>query len=246
MGKLTVKELEPLSGEDNGKKLREDGGLIGIVRQGTGGISVYFNWRYRAEGKVKQTFVGAWPKMSLAAIRSKRDKFKHELANGSDPSERRKASRLKAKADQLDEIEKQKARLVEHETRQARQTVRNLFDRWFQVDVIRRKDKGAEVKRMFEKDVLPTLGTLAVEDVRKGDVTKVVDALLARNVPRMAKMIFSLMRQMFRFAAERDIIETDPTASIRKSKIGGPDTERERVLSEAEILLVDAPNSQRL
>ena len=48
-------------------------------------------------------------------------------------------------------------------------------------------------------------------------------------------MIFSLVRQMFRFAQDRDIIENDPTAAIRKAKIGGKDVERDRVLSDAEI-----------
>lgn len=48
-------------------------------------------------------------------------------------------------------------------------------------------------------------------------------------------MIFSLIRQMFRFAVDRDIIEADPTAAIRKAKIGGKDVERDRVLSEDEI-----------
>jgi integrase len=51
----------------------------------------------------------------------------------------------------------------------------------------------------------------------------------------MAKMILALMRQMFRFAVDRDIIEFDPTASIRKAKIGGKDVERDRTLSELEI-----------
>jgi len=46
----------------------------------------------------------------------------------------------------------------------------------------------------------------------------------------------SLVRQMFRFAVDRDIIEFDPTASIRKAKIGGKSVERDRVLNEDEIL----------
>ncbi len=40
---------------------------------------------------------------------------------------------------------------------------------------------------------------------------------------------------MFRFAVDRDLIEHDPTASIRKAKIGGKDVERDRVLSDDEI-----------
>jgi integrase len=120
----------------------------------------------------------------------------------------------------------------------ARITVRSLFERWASVDLIRRKDGGKEIRRMFEKDVLPKIGVIAVEDIRKGHITGVTDPLLARGVNRMAKLIFSLMRQMFRFAVDRDILEADPTASIRKAKIGGKDTERDRRLSEDEIKLL--------
>lgn len=126
----------------------------------------------------------------------------------------------------------------------ARQSVRDLFERWASVDLIRRRDGGKEIRRMFEKDVLPIIGALAVEDVRKGHITGVTDALLARGVPRMAKLIFSLMRQMFRFAVDRDIIEGDPSAAIRKAKIGGKDVERDRVLSEDEIRQLAAQTPQ--
>lgn len=91
---------------------------------------------------------------------------------------------------------------------------------------------------MFEKDVLPYIGNRFVADVKKGDITEVTDTMLARGVNRAAKIAFSLMRQMFRFAVDRDLIEHDPTASIRKAKIGQRDTERDRVLSAEEIKLL--------
>jgi len=246
MSKLTVKELEALSTKDHGKKLREDGGLIGSVRSGASGVSVYFDWRYRFDGKVKQIAVGAWPKLSLSSIRSERDRLKVEVDGGSDPTERRKAERLKVKADQVEEIEKQQKRLDEIVAQRTKLTVQGLFEHWAEVDLVRRKDGGKEVRRMFEKDVLPKIGSLAVEDVKKGHITLITDPLLARGVNRMAKVIFSLVRQMFRFAVDRDYIEADPTASIRKIKIGGPDTERERVLSRAEIqtLCHQLPNAR--
>lgn len=46
------------------------------------------------------------------------------------------------------------------------------------------------------------------------------------------------MRQMFRFAVDRDIIEHDPSASLRKANIGGKTVERDRILSEDEIQLL--------
>ncbi len=116
-----------------------------------------------------------------------------------------------------------------------RATVNDLFERWARVDLINRKDGGKEARRMYEKDIRPIIGHLVLTDVRKGHITEVTDALLARGVNRMAKVIFSLMRQMFRFAVDRDLLENDPTANIRKARIGGKDVERDRVLTEAEI-----------
>ncbi|MDP5798620.1 tyrosine-type recombinase/integrase [Pseudomonas aeruginosa] len=146
------------------------------------------------------------------------------------------AARVAARDAELARIAAEKAALEEAQARQAaRKTVQDLFDHWAKVDLINRKDGGDEVRRMFKKDVLPLLGTIPVDDVKKGHITEVTDALLARGVNRMAKMIFSLMRQMFRFAVDRDLIDHDPTASIRKAKIGGKEVERDRVLSEEEI-----------
>jgi integrase len=42
-------------------------------------------------------------------------------------------------------------------------------------------------------------------------------------------------QRFLRFAVDRDIIETDPTAKIQKSKVGGKNVERDRILSEDEI-----------
>nr|WP_245601065.1 site-specific integrase [Marinobacterium jannaschii] len=47
------------------------------------------------------------------------------------------------------------------------------------------------------------------------------------------------MRQMFRFAVDRDLISVDPTANIRKVNIGGKDTERDRILAYDEIQLLE-------
>lgn len=150
--------------------------------------------------------------------------------------EAQEASRLAARDAETARIAAEKAAAEEEQARQAaRKTVKELFEHWAKIDLINRKDGGAEVRRMFEKDVLPFLGNRAVDEIRKGHITEVTDTLLSRGVNRMAKLIFSLMRQMFRFAVDRDLIEHDPTASIRKAKIGTKDVERDRVLSEEEI-----------
>ena len=116
-----------------------------------------------------------------------------------------------------------------------RQNVNNLFERWEKLDLVNRKDGGKEIRRMFEKDVLPFIGNMAVEEVKKVHIINIIDNMLERGVNRMAKLMLGLVRQMFRFAQDRDYIDSDPTSSIRKAKIGGKDLVRDRYLSDAEI-----------
>lgn len=127
---------------------------------------------------------------------------------------------------------------VAAEIEATRMTVEGLFEKWQGLHLTRHKDGGAEILRMFEKDVFPQIGTLPAHLVRKGDVMQCVDQLLNRKANRTAKRLFASIRQMFRFAVERDYIEADPTASIRKANIGGKDVERDRVLSDDEIKLL--------
>ncbi len=235
MAILTVKKLESLSPADIGARLPDEHSLYGLVKAKGDGVCVMFRWRYRFGGKLRDYTCGTWPTKSLKEIREAREVARQLLAEGKDPNEDKHLNRLGMKAAQAEALAQARVRIEQAEAQSGRITVTDLFERWATVELIRRKDNGKEIRRMFVKDVLPLIGALAVEDVRKGHVTAVTDVLLARGVTRMAKMIFSLIRQMFRFGVDRDIIDADPTAAIRKSKIGGKEVERERVLSEDEI-----------
>lgn len=235
MAKLTVKKLESLTPADIGKRLTDEHSLYGVIKAKGNSVAVMFRWRYRFSGKLRDYSCGTWPTKSLKEIRDAHENARQLLAQGKDPNEDKRIVRLDEKAAQAEAVAQAQSRITQAEAQQARITVTDLFERWTAVELIRRKDGGKEIRRMFQKDVLPSLGSLAVEDVRKGHITAVTDALLARGVTRMAKLIFSLIRQMFRYAVDRDIIENEPTAAIRKARIGGKPTERDRVLSEDEI-----------
>lgn len=157
--------------------------------------------------------------LSVKAARTEAERIKHEVKhNGADPvADRRKRAIERAR---------EKANLVD---------VRALFEKWAKIDLIKRKDMGAEARRMMEKDVLPFIGNFNVKAVSKSDILAIVDRLTERGVNRMAKVVFDLVRQMFRFAVMRDYVEIDPTALISKKSIGGANVERDRVLNEEEI-----------
>lgn len=210
-------------------------GTVRAVKSDPDAVSVDFEWRYNFGGKVRQIRIGAWPRMTLKAIRAERDTLKGKVQNGVDPLAEKEADRLKKQADQIEAKQTQITRLQALAAKDARMTVRDLFDLWLRTDLQKRQDRGSEALRAFEADVFPLIGDVAAADVTKAHIQRIIDNMLTRGVKRMTERVFSDLRQLFGFAMDRDHIEADPTARIKKHKIGGS-VERERVLSEAELI----------
>jgi len=68
MNKITVKALEALTPSDDGRVFREDGGIVGRVRAGKHGVTVWFRYDYKLEGIKHDHSLGTWPRTSLADI----------------------------------------------------------------------------------------------------------------------------------------------------------------------------------
>src|SRR5215213_5671843 len=75
---------------------KSDGGGLFLLIASTGGKL----WRlaYRFDGKQKTLALGAYPAVSLADARKKRDSAKAQLADGIDPAVAKKAAKRVAKA----------------------------------------------------------------------------------------------------------------------------------------------------
>lgn len=126
-----------------------------------------------------------------------------------------------------------------------RLNVRQLFERWCATElqpVIRadgkragRKDGGAYVRDQFERHVFPALGHIAACQVRKADVLALVDKQKAAGRLRTASVLLSDLRQMMAFALDRELIEVDPLASVKKARVVGVAVERDRALTAEEI-----------
>lgn len=88
----------------------------------------------------------------------------------------------------------------------------------------------------------PLIDNVAAADVTKAHIQEIVDTIKSRATPtqnmvRTAKKTLADMRQMFGFALDHDYVDADPTARVKKARIGA-DVERDRVLSEAELILL--------
>jgi integrase len=178
---------------------------------------------------------GGYPHKTLAEAREEASRRWSIRSEGRDPrAERVREINEKRAADEAAEAEARR-----------RLTVQQLFDRWAEVELAPhqradgkragRKDGGEYIRQQFERRLFPVLGTTAAKDVRKADLLAILDEAKASGRLRTANVLLASLKQMFRFALAREIVERNPLETVTKRDAGGSEVERERVLAEAEI-----------
>ncbi|MGR6806728.1 tyrosine-type recombinase/integrase [Sphaerotilus natans] len=178
---------------------------------------------------------GGYPAKSLKDARTEARRLWAIRAQGIDPrAERERLAQEQAEARQAAELE-----------RLRRVTVRDLFERWRDLELkartlpsgerTGRKDSGALALAQFERHVFNHIGDMTAKDVTRADVLRVIDAQLTEGKQRTAQMLFADLRQMFAFGLDRELIAADPMATLKKARIVGTGTERDRILSADEV-----------
>lgn len=122
-------------------------------------------------------------------------------------------------------------------------TVEDLYKSWIDYGV-RRQDNNADIKRSFNKDVLPFVGKKPLRDLTEFDLRKILGAVVARGSNRSAVQLKNLLVQMLSWAEKRKpwrplLIDGNPAQLIEIDKIVDKDYKldniRRRVLSEDEL-----------
>ena len=129
-------------------------------------------------------------------------------------------------------------------------TVKALFTRWAAVELqphfradgkrLGRKDGGQYTKEQFERRVFGPLGDKEAKSVTKADIFLILDETKKAGKLRTGNMLLADLKQMFRFALAREIVDRNPLDTITKREVGGANVERSRVLDEAEIRALGA------
>jgi len=232
---LTVKQLEALTSADDGRILREDGGLVARVRAGVRGVTVQFRYEFKQDGLKRDQSLGSWPKKSLARIRADRDEVKATAAKGIDPTAARKAAKIEAQAAVAATIAEAERQAAENKT------VGDLFAEWIR-DGVSRQDGNAELIRSFKKDVLPLIGRKPLRNLTEKDLLSVLRSVKARGLNRTVVIRSKDIGQMLRWGEKRKpwrslMADGNPADLIDVSKLLDHDYEeqRDRLLSPDEI-----------
>lgn len=236
--KWTIKELEAVTADWRGHTLSDGDGLSGDVRVANGGaVSIVFRYGFKWQGAKKHHYCGSWPANSLDSIRNERDRARDLVKSGVHPGDQRKAERIEAQA-RVEAVIAEAARI---ETENL--PFRSMFNAWIE-DGVARADGNAELRRSFEKDVLPAIGDKPVKDVTEHDLRALLRVMVKRGVHRMAARTYNDLVQLFTWAEKRKpwrilMAEGNPADLLELDKILPADSTagdpRTRILTADEI-----------
>lgn len=202
---IAIKNLKPA---DKKYYLREADGFT--VRVMPSSVKTWL-FVYTFDGKRKEMNLGQYPHISVAEARSKFNKAFDLLKKGKDPAD----------------IDRQ----AKEERRKAH-TVADLVDEYLERHAKRFKRSWGADERLLNKEIVPAWGKRKAADIKKRDVTLLLEKIVDRGTPAMSNQVLKITRKMFNFAVERDILQHSPFAAV---KALAPNNSRERTLTEAEI-----------
>jgi len=208
--KLTDFQIKNLKAKD--KRYTEWGERGFGVRITPKGVKTFI-FKYRFDSKVRWMTLGTYPQMNLAdAHEAHADAWK-VLRQGIDPG---------AQAIEEREVERQA------------HTVADLTQEFLDSCAKAGKPKRSlpVYKRILAKDVLPEWGQRKAKDITRRDVKSLLNKVLDRGAPIMANRTLAVIRKMFNYAFDEEIIPISPCIKI---KAPAPENQRDRVLSAAEI-----------
>ncbi len=230
MSRLTVRQIEAAKPRSKPYKLTADKGLY--IRVATDGTK-YWLVRYVVEGKQHQVslpnvYGHGEGFMSLAQATAENARIQGLARDGID---------VQVQAEEKRAVE----RMKREQAKRQNLTVQDLFDVWV-VDGVARKDGNAELRRSFQKDVLPAIGNKAIKHLSEQDLRAIYKAMLARGVERTVVSLANDLSQMLRWAEKRQpwrglLIEGNPADLVEVKKLLSHDytEQRDRVLSTDEV-----------
>lgn len=165
---------------------------------------------FRFNGIRKRITYGNYPKMSLSAAHKAHADAMEQVEAGIDPCAKKK---------------------LITQTHKEAPTVNDLIHEYIEKWAKPRKRSWQEDQRILNKEVSPAWGNSKAKEIKRRDIIALLDDIQSR-APIMANRTLAVVRRMFNFAIERDILEMSPCAQL---KMPSAENQKDRMLSEDEI-----------
>lgn len=172
-----------------------------------------FYYVYKDHGKNYRLHLGTYPHCSLSEARERHRAAVSARFEGENPAQARRAER---------------------QERLLAPTVEELADEYIKRHAKPNKKSWEKDEYILGKDVIPAWGNRKAADIRRRDVILLLESIFDRGAPNQSRQVLKIIRRMFNFAIERDILEASPCHLVKPL---APDVKKARTLSEEEIRL---------
>ncbi|MCZ6873077.1 MAG: integrase arm-type DNA-binding domain-containing protein [bacterium] len=191
---LSATAVKNVAPGDKTKRLYDERGLYLEVSPAGG---KWWRFKYRIDGKEKRLSLGVYPDINLKDARDRRDEARKLVANGIDPSAKRKAEKA-----------------VREES--GANTFQVIAREWWSKQVSGWSEIHAEnVLARLEKNIFPWLGREPIAAISAPDLLVVVRKIEKRGAIETAHRTLSICGQIFRYAIVTGRAERDVAADLR-------------------------------
>ncbi len=174
-------------------KLSDERGLFLIVTPAGG---KWWRFRYSFGGKEKLLSLGTYPDVSLAKARQKRDQARELLADGTDPSQHRKAAK------------QTRAGLAVN-------TFEVIGREWYAKAMVNKADTTKEkLMRRLEVDVFPWIGARPISSIVPADLVRIIERIEQRGAVDLAKRVHNATGRIFKYAVTKGFASSNPAQMI--------------------------------
>lgn len=167
---------------------------------------------YRFEQRLRRFTIGSFDDLPLVDARNQAKEILLNVAMGKDPQEEKVQDRLAM-------------------------TFGDLASEYIEKHAMPNKRSWKEDQRMLDCDVLPHWKHIKANKIKRRDVILLLDIVLQRGAEVLANRILALVRKIFNFGIERDILEFNPCSNIKRP-IDERKRQGQRVLTFSEIEII--------
>lgn len=152
-----------------------------------------WRFRYRFDNKSQKITLGEYPAFSLSEARIWREKCRSMVAHGVNPAQKKQEDKLKQKDP----------------------TTAKAFAKRWQTEIVEKNNKNPRnVTRIIEKDIVPIIGKLEIEELTTVHIQVVIDKIKQRGSDHVALLVRNVLKRMLAYAISRGIIFNNPAAAI--------------------------------
>ncbi|EHZ2901706.1 site-specific integrase [Vibrio vulnificus] len=116
-------------------------------------------------------------------------------------------------------------------------SVDDIANKWLKI--CERELKNPQIpRRVYEKEISPTIGGLSIKDVEPIDILTIVEKIDASGRPSISNDALAYCKQIFNHAIKQGAIKFNPAGALSIRDAGGSEKSRSRSLSLKELEMV--------